>query len=501
MLDKSRFLVYSLVLLMVLTMGLGNVTAMEGISSETEIFSIEDGSNILVIETLEDIFSDIWESFIEFIPGLVFFIVVVIIGYIISKIAGGIVARVLKKIGVEKAMQKVGISKQVKKLGMDSVSRLIGILFFWFIFVIFLQIALDYAGIQTLTDILTPIVLFIPRLIVAVIVIVIGLYVAEMVVKFLKEFIRKSPMSKDLQRADKMSDKAGFSLMDIIYIFVKAFVLLFFISIALEIIAIPILSDFINPVLLVIPLLIAALAVIMIGLIVTDYVVDFVIKMLKEFEIDRLIEPVESMIKREGITLKLISYVLKVLVMLVFIQIAVGILNREGMFNQLAELVNTVILWIPNLIVALFIGLIGFWIATWLHDKVIKHGGELDLPFVSFMAKGVQILVIYIAVVMALAQIGIEVPILYLMFVITVGAIFLGLGVGFAYGSKDVFLNLVGSIQSGQTIKEGDKIEVEGYEGVVKSLGRYSIELETEMGKKVHIPHSKLAGAVIEESE
>ncbi|MFP4001840.1 MAG: mechanosensitive ion channel family protein [Thermoplasmata archaeon] len=498
MLNKNRFLAYSLVLLMLLTMGLSSVSAMGG-NADSEMVS--EGNSVLVIDTLQEVFTDIWENFMEFIPGLVFFIVVVIIGYIISKIAGGIVARVLKKIGVEKAMRKVGVSKQVKKLGINSVSRLIGILFFWFIFVIFLQIALDYAGIQTLTEILTPIVLFIPRLIVAVIILVIGLYVAEMVVKFLKQFIRKSPMSKDLQRVDKMSDKAGFSLMDIIYIFVKAFILLFFINIALDIIAIPILASFINPVLLVIPLLITALAVIMIGLIVTDFVVDLVINMLKEFEIDRVIEPVESMIEREGITLKLLSYVLKVFIMLIFIQIAVGILNREGMFNQLAELVNEVILWLPNLVVALFIGLIGFWIATWLHDKVIEHGGELNLPFVSFMAKGIQILVIYIAVVMALAQIGIEVPILYLVFGIAVGAIFLGLGVGFAYGSKDVFLNLVGSIQSGQTISKGDKIKVEDYEGTVKSVGRYSIALETEMGKKVHIPHSKLSGAVVEESE
>ena len=499
--NKRSILIYSLVLLMVLTMGLGNAAAMEASTGERSLLSIGNESDTFVIETLEEVINDIWETFLDFIPGLVFFIVVVLVGYIISKIAGGIVVRVLKKLGVEKAMQKVGVSKQVKKLGMDSVSRLIGILFFWFIFVIFLQIALDYANIQTLTQILTPIVLFIPRLIVAVIVIVIGLYVAEMVVKFLKEFIRKSPMSKDLMKVDKLSDKTGFSLMDIVYVFVKAFILLFFINIALDIIAIPILADFINPVLLVIPLLIAALAVIVIGLVVTDYVVDFVIKMLKEFEVERLTKPVESMVDREGFTLKLISYVLKVFVMLIFIQIAVGILNREGMFNQLAELVNTVILWIPNLIVGLFIGLIGFWIATWLHDKVIEHGKDLDLPFVSFLAKGVQILVIYIAVVMALAQIGIEVPILYLVFGIAVGAVFLGLGVGFAYGSRDVFLNLVGSIQSGQTLEEGDRIKVEDYEGEVLSVGRYAVELKTETGKKVHIPHSKLAGAVIEESE
>ncbi len=501
MLGKSKIAVYSLILFLVMTMGLGNASAMEADFGEIELFSIRTETDPLVMETLEDVFYNIWESFLEFIPGLVFFIVVVIVGYIIAKIAGGIVARVLKKLGVERAMQKVGVSKQVKKLGLDSVSRLIGILFFWFIFVIFLQIALDYAGIQTLTDVLTPIVLFIPRLIVAVIVVVIGLYVAEMAVKFLKNFIRKTPMSKDLMKVDKMTDKAGISLMDIIYIFVKVFILLFFINIALEIIAIPILADFINPVLLVIPLLIAALAVIVVGLVVTNYVVDFAMKMLKEFEIDRLIEPVESMVERKGITLKVISYVLKLFIMLIFVQVAVGILNREGMFNQLAELVNTVILWIPNLLVAIFIGLIGFWVATWMHGKVLEHGRELDLPFIQFIAKGVQALVIYIAIVMALAQIGIEVPILYLVFGIAVGAVFLGLGVGFAYGSKDVFLNLVGSIQSGQTLEEGDKIEVEGYEGVIKSVGRYSVELETSMGKTVHIPHSKLASAVIEKSE
>ncbi|MFW5953192.1 MAG: mechanosensitive ion channel family protein [Candidatus Natronoplasma sp.] len=501
MIDKNKSLVYSLVLFLVLAIGLGSVSVAQAIPSESESLSIEDGSNILVIETLENMWENIRETFLELAPGLVFFFALVIIGYVVAKLASWSITKISKKIGLEKAMVRVGVTKQVKKLGLKSVSGLIGILFFWFIFVIFLQVALDYAGIQTLTDILAPIVLFIPRLIVAVIVLVIGLYVAEMVVKYLKNFVRRTPLSKDIMKVDKMTDKAGISLMDIIYIFIKAFILLFFINIALEIIAIPILADFINPVLIVIPLLIAAMAVIVIGLIVTNYVVDFAMKMLKEFEVDRLIEPVESMVEREGITLKVISYVLKLFIMLIFVQIAVGILNREGMFNQLAELVNTVILWIPNLLVAIFIGLIGFWIATWIHGKVVKHGRELDLPFIQFIAKGVQALVIYIAIVMALAQIGIEVPILYLVFGIAVGAVFLGLGVGFAYGSKDVFLNLVGSIQSDQTLKEGDKIEVEGYEGVIKSVGRYSVELETSMGKTVHIPHSKLAGAVIEKSE
>ncbi len=501
---KNRFVTIGLVLILVLTMFMGTVSGMVGSDTEQSnsmFSSITERSTLSVMDSVEEIFNDLWDTFLEYIPGLVFFVVLIIIGYIISKIAGAIVTKVLKKVGIEKAMQRIGLTKQVRKMGIASVSKLIGLLVFWFIFVIFIQIGLDMAGIQTLTEVLTPIVLFIPRLIVAVIVLVIGLYVAELVVKFLKQLIRKSPMAKDLLKIDKMTQKGGFSLMNIIYIFVKAFIILIFVNIALSIIAIDVLTQFINPVLLVIPLLIAALAVIVVGLIVTEYVVKLIMKLLKEMDIDKLIEPVEAMIERKGITLQVVGYVLKLFIMLIFVQIAVGILNREGMFNQLAELVNTVILWIPNLIVALFIGLIGFWIATWAHEKVVKLGKELDLPFASFMAKGIQILIIYIAVVMALAQIGIEVPILYIVFAIAVGAVFIGLGVGFAYGSKDVFLNMMGSIQSSQTLKPGKKIKVDEYEGVIKSIGRYSIELETDMGRKIHIPHSKLAGAVIEENQ
>ncbi len=450
-------------------------------------------------ETLKDVFSDMWFSVLAFIPGMVFFIVILIIGYLISKVIGFLITKVLKKVGFEKAMRKIGLTKQIRKLGLKNISSFIGIMVFWFIFVIFIQIALDYAGIHTLTAIVTPIVLFIPRLIIAIIVLLVGLYVAEIAVRFLKKFIKKSPFGKDLMKVDKMTKKSGISIIDLIYIFVKVFILLIFINIALSIIAINILADFINPILLVIPLLIAAFAVIIIGLIVTEKIVEFIMKMLKEFDIQKLIEPVEDVIEKKGIILKVLSYVLKIFIMLIFVQIAVGILNAHGMFNMLADLINTVILWLPNLIVALFIGLIGFWLASWAHDKVLEYGKNVDIPFNAMAAKATKVLVIYIAIVMALAQIGIQVPILYIVFAIAVGAVFLGLGVGFAYGSKDLFLNVIGSVQTSQTLKLNSRVRIDQHEGRITSIGRYNVELTTDDGRKLRIPHSKLVGAVIEE--
>ncbi len=462
-------------------------------------FSFTTEASPSLMETVRELLSDMWLSFIAFIPGIVFFIVILIIGYLISKMIGFLITKILKKVGFEKAMRKVGLTAQIRKLGLKNISSFIGMMVFWFIFVIFIQIALDYAGIHTLTAIVTPIVLFIPRLIIAVIVLLVGLYVAEIAVRFLKEFIKKSPFGKDLMKIDKMTKKSGMSIMEIIFIFVKVFILLIFINIALSIIAINILADFINPILLVIPLLIAAFAVIIIGLIVTEKIVDLIMKMLKEFGIQKLIGPVEEVIGKKGIILTILSYLLKIFIMLIFVQIAVGILNAHGMFNMLAELINTVILWLPNLVAALFIGLIGFWLASWAHDKVLAYGKNMDIPFNAMVAKATKVLVIYIAIVMALAQIGVEVPILYIVFAIAVGAVFIGLGVGFAYGSKDLFLNVMGSVQSGQTLKLNSQVRVDNYEGHITNIGRYNVEITTDDGRKVRIPHSRLVNTVVEE--
>ncbi len=469
-----------------------------GVSVDSS-FSFTTEAQPSLTQTITDLFSDMWYTFWAFIPGIIFFVVILIIGYLISKFVGFLISKVLKKAGFEVAMRKIGLTKQIRKLGMKNVSSFIGTLVFWFIFVIFIQIALDFAGIHTLTAIVTPIVLFIPRIIIAVIVLLVGLYIAELAVRFLKDFIKKSPLGKDLIKLEMKTKKSGFSIMDFIYIFIKAFILLIFINIALSIIAINILADFINPILLVIPLLIVAFAVILIGLIVSEYIVKFILKMLHELGVQKLITPVEEMIDKKGIILKFISTVIQIFIMLIFVQIAVGILNTHGMFNMLADLVNTVILWLPNLILALFIALIGFWVAVWAHDKVLDYGKGMDIPFNAMLAKATKLLIIYIAIVMALAQIGVEVPILYLVFAIAVGAAFIGLGVGFAYGSKDLFLNMMNSIQSSQTLKPNTRVRVDEHEGVVTNVGRYDVVITTSDGRKVHIPHSKLANAVVEE--
>jgi hypothetical protein len=469
-------------------------------ASVDETFSFSTETPPTIWENIEGVFLGFWDALELFLVGLTFFVIIVIVGYLISKIGAKAFSKAMDRVGVNKLAGKTGLNESIKTLGFDSFTKLLGVLFFWFLFLIFLNIALDIAGIDQLNIILAPIILFIPRILIAILVVVAGFYIADIVVNRTKTFlVEQSPFKDDLKKFDESTKKSGFSIFDFVFLFLKMFIILIFIQLALSILAISIFTDFINPILLIMPLVLISMAILVAGMIIAEYVVKFVMKLLDEFEFDKFISPVEDIVEKKGIIRRIIGAVLKVFVVLIFIQLSLAVLNSTGAFNILAELVNTVILWLPNLLVGLLIVIAGFWFASWIEKKIMEYSGDVDLPFPKAISKAAQFLVMYLAVVMALAQVGIQVEILYIVFAIAFAAIFIGLGVGLAYGSKDVFHNMVSYIQSDKTFKVGQSIKVEEYEGTIEEISRYHMVLQTKKGK-IRIPHSKLAKAVIEET-
>jgi small-conductance mechanosensitive channel len=446
------------------------------------------------------VFLGFWDTLELFLVGLTFFVIIVIVGYLISKIGAKAFSKAMDRVGVNKLAGKTGLNESIKTLGFDSFTKLLGVLFFWLLLFILFNIVLDIAGIDQLNIILAPIILFIPRILIAILVVVAGFYIADIVVNRTKTFlVEQSPFKDDLKKFDESTKKSGFSIFDFVFLFLKMFIILIFIQLALSILAISIFTDFINPILLIMPLVLISMAILVAGMIIAEYVVKFVMKLLDEFEFDKFISPVEDIVEKKGIIRRIIGAVLKVFVVLIFIQLSLAVLNSTGAFNILAELVNTVILWLPNLLVGLLIVIAGFWFASWIEKKIMEYSGDVDLPFPKAISKAAQFLIMYLAVVMALAQVGIQVEILYIVFAIAFAAIFIGLGVGLAYGSKDVFHNMVSYIQSDKTFKVGQSIKVEEYEGTIEEISRYHMVLQTKKGK-IRIPHSKLAKAVIEET-
>ena len=75
------------------------------------------------------------DSLLGFIPNIIGFLVILVIGYFIAKLVKGIVARLLEKVGLDRTLHSSDAGKYVEKVSPGaSPARLIGSVAFWFIF-------------------------------------------------------------------------------------------------------------------------------------------------------------------------------------------------------------------------------------------------------------------------------------------------------------------------------------------------------------------------------
>jgi Mechanosensitive ion channel, conserved TM helix len=111
------------------------------------------------------------DAFIGFLPNLIGFLVILIVGFIIARIVKGIVAKGLEKLGVDKALHSGQMGQYVEKISPGaSPSRLVGSIAFWFIFVFVLSAAIGALKIPAVTAFMNQVLAYLPNVIAAVII-------------------------------------------------------------------------------------------------------------------------------------------------------------------------------------------------------------------------------------------------------------------------------------------------------------------------------------------
>jgi len=127
----------------------------------------------------------IWQSTIDVLPGLVAAIIVLIVGYIIAVIIGGIVKRACVKLNLDKwALAKTNLQKMTGKF---SLSAFFGIIVKWLVFVAFWPQAAALIKLPSLSGMLTRVAAWVPDLIWAIVIAMGGFIGAEYVAKQVTE--------------------------------------------------------------------------------------------------------------------------------------------------------------------------------------------------------------------------------------------------------------------------------------------------------------------------
>ena len=118
----------------------------------------------------------LWSGFISVLPGIVAAIIILIIGYFVALGLGHLVRLLLEKAGLNSYMEK---HKMASVVGHIRASNLFGEVIKWYVFIIFLQSAVDLLNLGTLSSVLSNFVVWLPNVIVAAVVIIFGVGLAH----------------------------------------------------------------------------------------------------------------------------------------------------------------------------------------------------------------------------------------------------------------------------------------------------------------------------------
>jgi hypothetical protein len=184
--------------------------------------------------------------------------------------------------------------------------------------------------------------------------------------------------------------------------------------------------------------------ILIIGWVLSRLVRTIVTKGLRMIKLDELSERIEldSLLEKGGI-----SYSLSELVGIVCYWLAILIafmvaINAVGL-TIAADLLNKVVLYIPNVIAAMFILILGMFIATLLRNIIQTAANNAGLAQGKLLSKIAVIIVNTFAVFVALEQLEIGIRVTQLTLNILLGSVGLGLALAFGLGCKDIAAKVV----------------------------------------------------------
>lgn len=129
------------------------------------------------MEQFQDGLGDAWGSIATFLPKLVGFLLILIIGYLIAKAISKGLDRVLERVGFDKVVERGGVGKALESSKYDA-SAVLGKIVFYALFLFVLQLAFGVFGPNPISDLISGVIAYLPNIFVAIVIVVIGAAIA-----------------------------------------------------------------------------------------------------------------------------------------------------------------------------------------------------------------------------------------------------------------------------------------------------------------------------------
>lgn len=160
---------------------------------------------IFAQETLETL-SSLHQSFVKYLPNLLGFALVLIVGTTITWLLARLALIICEKMGLQHAAEQSGLAESMRDAGIvRTLPQIVGQVVFWLLMALTLMLAIKQLNIQDFDTTIQQILAFFPRLIVSLLILVLGLLLG----KFLRGVIATG--------ADRMGLNYAQTLANVVY--------------------------------------------------------------------------------------------------------------------------------------------------------------------------------------------------------------------------------------------------------------------------------------------
>ena len=116
---------------------------------------------------------DAWSDVAAFIPKFLGFLAILLIGYLVVKAISKIVDAALERVGFDRAVERGGIKKALAKSQYDA-SSIVSKIVFYALFLLVLQMAFGVFGENPVSDLITSVIAYLPKVVAAIVIVVIA---------------------------------------------------------------------------------------------------------------------------------------------------------------------------------------------------------------------------------------------------------------------------------------------------------------------------------------
>jgi hypothetical protein len=143
----------------------------------SELVNIEAWREVLVSSL-----SELGTTIAGFLPNLVGMLVILLVGWALSRLTAGLFRRLLHRAGLDRGAERLGVTETLRRAGLAlAPSEMVSRLVFWMLMLTFLLSAVETLGLEAVTATIDRLIAYLPNVIAAAFIVVVGLLLARFV--------------------------------------------------------------------------------------------------------------------------------------------------------------------------------------------------------------------------------------------------------------------------------------------------------------------------------